>query len=56
MKGDGTVEHIDKIVKLAENEFKAITDNGKFRSREEIDSVYKLMDIVKDAHCISWWP
>ena len=46
------MEHIDKIVKLAENEFKAITDNGKFRSREEIDSVYKLMDIVKDAHCI----
>ena len=46
------MEHIDKIVKLAENEFKAIADNGKFRSREEIDSVYKLMDIVKDAHCI----
>jgi len=43
------VEHIDKIVKLAENEFKAIADNGKFRSREEIDSVYKLMDIVKDS-------
>ena len=43
------MEHIDKIVKLAENEFKAIADNGKFRSREEIDSVYKLMDIVKDS-------
>lgn len=46
------MEHLDKIVKLAENEFKAIADNGKFRSRDEIDSVYKLMDIVKDAHCI----
>ena len=46
------MEHLDKIVKMAENEFKAIADNGKFRSREEIDSVYKLMDIVKDAHCI----
>ena len=43
------MEHLDKIVKLAENEFKAIADNGKFRSREEIDSVYKLMDIVKDS-------
>lgn len=43
------MEHLDKIVKLAENEFKAISDNGKFRSREEIDSVYKLMDIVKDS-------
>lgn len=43
------MEHLDRIVKLAENEFKAIADNGKFRSREEIDSVYKLMDIVKDS-------
>ena len=43
---------IEGILKLAENEFSAIVQNGKFRSREEIDSVYKLMDIVKDAHCI----
>ena len=42
------MEHLDGIVKLAENEFAAIVQNGKFRSREEIDSVYKLMDIVKD--------
>lgn len=46
------MNHIDGIVKLAENEFEAIVKNGKFRSREEIDSVYKLMDIVKDAKCI----
>ena len=43
---------IEGILKLAENEFNAIVSNGKFRSREEIDSVYKLMDIVKDGHCI----
>ena len=43
---------IEGILKLAGNEFEAIVKNGKFRSREEIDSVYKLMDIVKDAHCI----
>ena len=43
---------IEGILKLADNEFSAIVQNGKFRSREEIDSVYKLMDIVKDAHCI----
>ena len=42
------MEHLDGIVKLAEHELKAIVDNGKFRSREEIDSVYKLMDIIKD--------
>lgn len=43
------MNHIDGIVKMAENEFEAIVKNGKFRSREEIDSVYKLMDIVKDS-------
>lgn len=43
---------IEGILKLADAEFEAIVKNGKFRSREEIDSVYKLMDIVKDAHCI----
>lgn len=46
------MKSIEGILKLAENEFEAIVNNGKFRSREEIDSVYKLMDIVKDAHCI----
>ena len=46
------MKSIDGILKLADNEFSAIVQNGKFRSREEIDSVYKLMDIVKDAHCI----
>lgn len=44
------MQSIDGIVKLAENEFEAIVKNGKFRSREEIDSAYKLMDIVKDAN------
>lgn len=46
------MKSIEGIMKLADNEFNAIVQNGKFRSREEIDSVYKLMDIVKDAHCI----
>lgn len=46
------MEHLDGILKLTENELKAITSNGKYRSREEIDSVYKLMDIAKDVYCI----
>ncbi len=46
------MDHMEGILKLVDNEFKAISDNGKFRSREEIDSVYKLMDIVKDAYCV----
>ena len=46
------MEHLESIVKLADAELGSIEKNGKFRSREEIDSVYKLMDIVKDAYCI----
>lgn len=44
------MEVLDSIIKLAEDEFDAIARNGKFRSREEIDSVYKLIDIVKDIN------
>ena len=43
------MENVEKIMKLADAEFGAIVQNGKFKSREEIDSVYKLMDIVKDG-------
>ena len=46
------MKSMDGILKLADKEFEAIVQNGKFRSREEIDSVYKLVDIVKDVHCI----
>lgn len=46
------MENVEKIMKLADAEFGAIVQNGKFKSREEIDSVYKLMDIVKDGYCI----
>lgn len=46
------MEHLEPILKYVDNEFAAIENNGKFRSREEIDSVYKLMDIAKDIYCI----
>lgn len=46
------MEHLDGILKLVEAELDAINKNGKFKSREEIDSVYKLVDIAKDAYCI----
>lgn len=48
------MEHLDSLLKLVDSEFEAIEKNGKFRSRDEIDSVYKLVDIVKDIneiHC-----
>lgn len=43
------MEHLDGLLKLVENEIEAINKNGKFKSREEIDSVYKLVDIAKDT-------
>lgn len=46
------MENLEKIIDLANAEFSSVIRNGRFRSRDEIDSVYKLMDIVKDAYCI----
>ena len=44
------MEQLDGLMKLVGAELDAINKNGKFRSREEIDSVYKLVDIVKDSY------
>ena len=46
------MEHLDKILEMVEAEFGAMAKNGKFKSREEIDSVYKLMDIAKGINKI----
>ena len=46
------MKHLEKLLELSDAEFGAIAANGKFKSREEIDSVYKLMDIVKDVYCV----
>ena len=43
------MEHLDGILKITDAELGAIVQNGKYRSREEIDAVYKLMDIAKDV-------
>lgn len=44
------MEQLDGILKLVDRELESVVENGKFRSREEIHSVYELMDIVKDAY------
>lgn len=44
------MEQFEGILKLVGNELEAMNKNGKFRSREEIDSVYKLIDIAKDIY------
>lgn len=43
------MENLEKLLEMADAEFGAIAKNGKFKSREEIHSVYELMDIAKDA-------
>lgn len=43
------MEQLEGIVKLAADELNSIAQNGKFRNREEVDSAYKLVDIIKDA-------
>ena len=46
------MEHLDKLLKLVESEIEAVAKNGKFRSKDEIEAVYKLTDIAKDVYCI----
>lgn len=46
------MEHLDGLLHLVNNEIGAIVANGKFRSREELENAYKLIDIAKDIHCI----
>ena len=46
------MKHLDKVLELVDNELKSVTENGKFRSKEEVDTVYKLIDVAKDIYCI----
>lgn len=43
---------LESIMTLAEQELNAIAKNGKFRSREEIDSVEKLVKTMQKIYCI----
>ena len=46
------MKHLDGILNVVDHEFGNIEANGKFRSKDEIDLVYKLVDIAKDVYCI----
>ncbi len=46
------MEHLDGVLRLVEQELSSMIQNGKFRSRDEIHSVYELIDIAKDVYCI----
>ena len=44
------MKHLDGILNAVDVEFGAIEANGRFRSREEVENVYKLVDIAKDIY------
>lgn len=46
------MKYLDAMLDLAEKELEVYSKNGKFRSRDEIETAYKLVDIVKDVYCI----
>lgn len=43
---------LDGILKLADNELNSMVSSGKFRSKDDVELTYKLIDIVKDIYCI----
>ena len=46
------MKHLDGILDMVDKELGSIEKNGQFRSREEVHSVYELMDIAKDIFCV----
>lgn len=43
------MENLEGMIKLVDKEFGEMVRNGKFRSKDDVDLVYKMMDIVKDG-------
>lgn len=46
------MKHLDGILDMVDKELGSIEQNGQFRSRDEVHSVYELMDIAKDIFCV----
>ena len=49
------MKNLHEILELADQELGSVAQSGRFRSREEIHSVYELIDIAKDIICIERW-
>ena len=43
------LEHLDGVLSLIDREFGEMEQNGKFRNKEDVEILYKMMDIAKDA-------
>ena len=46
------MKSVEGILKLVDNELDSIVSNGKFRSREEVDTAHKLIEIAEGIYCI----
>lgn len=46
------MDSLEGIVKIADSELNSIVKNGKFRSREEIESAEKLVKMIEKIYCI----
>ena len=46
------MKHLDGILEMVDKELGSISQNGQFRSKDEVHSVYELIDIAKDVYCI----
>lgn len=44
---------LDKLMDMAEREFDSMSKTGQFRSKDDIEMAYKLVDIVKDITTIN---
>lgn len=43
---------LERVREMAENELNDMTNNGKLKSRDDVHTMYELVDIVKDIDCM----
>lgn len=46
------MENLGAILEFVDDELGAIRKNGRLRNKDDIETVYKLVDIAKDTYCI----
>lgn len=44
------MKHLDGLLNVIDSEFAVIESNGKFKSKDDVELVYKLVDIAKDVY------
>ena len=46
------MENLEGLLRLVDKEFGEMAQNGKFRTPDDVELAYKLVDIAKDIYCI----